>query len=68
MQNSWLTLYFKVNKDANEWIYTSPCAHAAMKSKYMGPKGMDTPVTHDVSGHRALKKQQNSDIGVSLDI
>ena len=39
-----------------------------MKSKCMGPKGMGAPVAHDVSGHRALKKQQNSDIGVSLDV
>ena len=29
--------------------------------------GMGAPVTHDVSGHRALKKQQNDDIGVSLE-
>ena len=29
--------------------------------------GMGAPVTHDVSGHRALKKQQIGDIGVSLD-
>ena len=28
---------------------------------------MGAPVTHDVSGHRALKKQQNDDIGVSLE-
>ena len=28
--------------------------------------GMGAPVTHDVSGHRALKKQQNDSIGVSL--
>ena len=29
--------------------------------------GMGAPATHDVSGHRALKKQQNDDdIGVSL--
>ena len=28
--------------------------------------GMGAPVTHDVSGHRALKKQQNDDIEVSL--
>ena len=39
-----------------------------MKSKFMGPKGMGAPVTHDVSGHRALEKQQNNDIGVSLDV
>ena len=29
--------------------------------------GVGAPVTHVVSGHRALKKQQNSDIGVSLE-
>ena len=29
--------------------------------------GMGAPVTHVASGHRALKKQQNSDIGVSLE-
>ena len=29
--------------------------------------GMGVPVTHDVSGHKALKKQQNDDIGVSLE-
>ena len=28
--------------------------------------GMGAPVTHDVSGHRALKSN-NDDIGVSLD-
>ena len=28
--------------------------------------GMGAPVIHDVSDHRALKKQQNDDIGVSL--
>ena len=28
---------------------------------------MGAPVTHDVSGHRALKKQQNNDIEVSLE-
>ena len=39
-----------------------------MKSKCMDQKGMGAPVTHDVSGHRALKKQQNSDLGVSLDV
>ena len=39
-----------------------PCAHAPMKSKCMGPKGMGAPVTHDVSGHRAL------DIRVLLDV
>ena len=30
--------------------------------------GMGAPVTHVVSGHRTLKKQQNNDIGVSLDV
>ena len=39
-----------------------------MKSKCMGLKGMGVPVTHDVSGHRTLEKQQNNDIGVSLDV
>ena len=39
-----------------------------MKYKCIGPKGMGAPVTHDVSGHRALEKQQNNDIGVSLDV
>ena len=39
-----------------------------MKSKCIGPKGMGAPVTHDVSGHRALEKQQNNDIGVSLNV
>ena len=29
--------------------------------------GICAPVTHDVSGHRALKKQQNDDIGLSLE-
>ena len=29
--------------------------------------GMGAPVTHDVTGHRALKKQQNKDIMVSLE-
>ena len=29
--------------------------------------GMGAPVTHDVIGHRALKKQQNKDIMVSLE-
>ena len=29
--------------------------------------GMGAPMTGDVSGHRALKKQQNSDTGVSLE-
>ena len=28
--------------------------------------GMGAPVIHDVIGHRALKKQQNEDIMVSL--
>ena len=30
--------------------------------------GMGAPVTHDVSGHWALKKQQNKDIIVSLEL
>ena len=34
----------------------------------LGLKGMGAPVAHDVSGHRALKKQQNNDIMVSLDV
>ena len=34
----------------------------------MGPKGMGAPVAMDVSGHRALKKQQNNDIVVSLGV
>ena len=29
--------------------------------------GMGAPVTHDVIGHRALEKQQNEDIMVSLE-
>ena len=29
--------------------------------------GMGAPVTYDVSGDRALKKQQNDDIGLSLE-
>ena len=29
--------------------------------------GMGAPVTHDVIGHRTLKKQQNDDIMVSLE-
>ena len=28
---------------------------------------MGAPVTHDVSGHRSLKKQQNNDIEVLLE-
>ena len=39
-----------------------------METTCMGPKGMGAPVTHDVSGHRALKKQQNNDTMVSLDV
>ena len=34
----------------------------------MGPKGMGAPVAMDVSGHRALKMQQNNDIVVSLGV
>ena len=34
----------------------------------MGPKGMGAPVAMDVSGHRALKKQQNNDVVVSLGV
>ena len=34
-----------------------------MCNSYMG---MGAPVTHDVSSHRALKKQQNRDIWVSM--
>ena len=34
----------------------------------MGPKGMGAPVAMDVSGHRALKKQQNNDMVVSLGV
>ena len=55
MQNSVLQLFKQVYDDANKWIYTSPCAHAPMKTKCMGPKGMGAPVTHDASSHRALK-------------
>ena len=33
----------------------------------MNHKGMGAPVTHVVSSHRALKKQQNSDIWVSIE-
>ena len=29
--------------------------------------GVGAPVTHVVSGHRALRKQQNNDIGASLE-
>ena len=32
----------------------------------MNHRGMGAPVTHVVSSHRALKKQQNSDIWVSI--
>ena len=32
----------------------------------MNCRGMGAPVTHVVSSHRALKKQQNSDIWVSI--
>ena len=39
-----------------------------METKCMGPKGMGAPVAQYVSGHRALKKQQNNDIVVSLDV
>ena len=34
----------------------------------MDPKGMGAPVAHGVSSHRALKKQQDNDIVVSLDV
>ena len=34
----------------------------------MGPKGMGAAVAMDVSGHRALKMQQNNDIVVSLGV
>ena len=34
----------------------------------IGPKGMGAPVAMDVSGHRALKKQQNNDMVVSLGV
>ena len=34
----------------------------------MGPKGMGAPVAIDVSGHRALKMQQNNDVMGSLGV
>ena len=34
----------------------------------MGPKGMGAPVAMDVSGHRALKMQQNKDVMGSLGV
>ena len=67
MQNLVLQLFKQVYDDANKWIYTSPCAHAPMKTKCMGPKGIDAPVSHDVSSHRALKIQQNWDIWVVIE-
>ena len=39
-----------------------------MKTQCNDYVGMDAPVTHDVSGHRTLKKQQNSDIWVSMNL
>ena len=33
----------------------------------MNHRGMGAPVTHVVSSHRALQKQQNSDIWVSIE-
>ena len=39
-----------------------------METMCMGPKGMGAPVAHNVSGHRALKRQQNNDIVVFLDV
>ena len=33
----------------------------------MNHRGMGAPVTHVISSHRALKKQQNSDIWVSIE-
>ena len=67
MQNSVLKLFKQVYDDANKWIYTSPCAHASMKTKCIGPKGMGAPVTHDVSSHRALKMQQKYNIWALID-
>ena len=67
MQNSWLLLYFKIIKDANKWIDISPCAHAHSWAQCINYMGIGAPLTHVVSSHRALKKQQNNDIGVSLE-
>ena len=48
-------------------IYLPMCTCTHEVQVY-GPKGYGAPVTHDVSSHRALKEQQNNDIGVSLDV
>ena len=42
--------------------------HRHLKTQCIDYVGVGAPVTHVVSSHRALKKQQNSDIGVSLDV
>ena len=34
----------------------------------MNQMGMGAPVTHDVSSHRATKKQQNSDIWLLIHV
>ena len=68
MQNLCLQLFEQVYDDANIWIYTSPCAHAPMETKCMGPKGMGAPVTHDVSSHRALKIWQKWDFWVLMEL
>ena len=49
-------------------IYLPMCTCTHEVQVYGPSKGMGAPVTHDVSGHRALEKQQNNDIGVSLDV
>ena len=67
MQNSCLQLFKQVYDDANKWIDTSPCAHAHSWAQCINYMGMGAPVTHVVSGHRALKKQLNNDIEVSLE-
>ena len=48
----------------DRYLSMCTCTHMAHCNDYMG---VSAPVTQDVFGHRALKKQQNDDIEVSLE-
>ena len=47
----------------DRYLSMCTCTHMAHCNDYMG---VGAPVTQDVFGHRALKKQQNEDIMGSL--
>ena len=47
----------------DRYLSMCTCTHMAHCNNYMG---VGAPVTQDVFGHRALKKQQNEDIMGSL--